>query len=390
MVYDTANYIYAVPQKLLPKLNLAVNKFLSYLPREQTYSTIVEEAIRLADAQDGLLALDRKGKFDIVYSSSLSLGMPVLQYKDLAKQALRQNMTATCSMQNPLASEEELHSLAYIPLVYQNIPVGVLVTRTKNADFDRYDLLMLELFGSVATLALRKTELYSISARANEIRDLFLSATIHELRTPLTTINGYIHLLQKKITDETAPEFNWIEQLKTQSNKLTGLINDLMEMNQIRTGKLQYIWGESSLHEIIGKAISDVRKFYPKREIVLNFPADSSPDRLVCDYNKLYQAIAGLIDNALKFSEPDTKVVITLRSNSQTLKLTIKDKGIGISEQDQAHLFEEFFKGKQSRADDLGLGLYLSNNIIHEHRGTIEIRSKQNSGTTVIVKLPAL
>jgi len=121
--------------------------------------------------------------------------------------------------------------------------------------FTEKEVNILKLFSSVASLAVIKMRLLNETQKALETRDLFISMAAHEFRTPLTTISGYTQLLYTKLAGANTSESRWIEELIWETSRLTILVNELLAANRIKSGKLQYIWKECSLKEVISRAI---------------------------------------------------------------------------------------------------------------------------------------
>src|SRR5690606_7915517 len=114
---------------------------------------------------------------------------------------------------------------------------------------------ILKLFGSFASLAIKKNELYEETKNALEVRDMFISLASHELRTPLTSINGYIQLLHSRKDKLGHSESKWINELYEESKRLTNLVRELLEVNRIKQGQLQFILRETKFSDIVTSAI---------------------------------------------------------------------------------------------------------------------------------------
>ena len=281
-----------------------------------------------------------------------------------------------------------IKSVVLIPLFYKKEAIGVLAINSfRSEHFNKRELDILQLFGSFATLAIRKNQLYDEVKKALEIRDLFISMAAHELRTPLTSVNGYIQLLRSKQTNSNTPESRWIEQLYGESLRMTSLVNELLEINRIRSGKLNFILKECHVGQLIRKIENDLKVSYPNRKFVIEDQTGDRSDLVIGDSDKISQALFNLVENAIKFSPESTPVVMNLKNKSGNLIVQVKDKGVGIPKKDLDLIFRAFQQGEHSR-EGLGLGLYLVNNIVENLRGNIKISSKINKGTTVEVIFP--
>jgi len=381
-------------ESILEKINKASLKFLAPLTPTETYATIVEEAIKLVDGDDGCITLEENGKFPIVYSSSklksdiktskkgfihtsfFEKKAFVILNKHLEKDHLEYEKTG-------------IKSSLFVPLLYKKKSIGVLVIRSlKDKRFSQEELNMLKLFGSLASMAIKKTQLYDETKKALETRDLFISMAGHELRTPLTTINGYIQLLQRKVKDSNTQESRWINQVAYETLRLTHLINELLEVNKIKTGLFQYVLKECKLKELLERATNSVKFKYPNHIVTLQDNIKLKSDVVIGDFDKLLSVFNNLLDNAAKFSPETSSIKVIITGTSNYLIIIIQDKGKGIDKNEIPKIFEGFYKTDTSIETGLGIGLFLAKNIIKNHHGTISISSEINKGTTAEIKLP--
>lgn len=289
-----------------------------------------------------------------------------------------------------LANKLGLKSLMFVPLKSRNKVIGVLslFSSAKNFLYSETDVILAQELANRAGTAVDNARLFLQSQEALKLRDLFISMAAHELRTPLTTISGYIQLLHSRFKGANTKEARWVDDLAYESSRLTKLVNELLEVNRIKTGQFEFSWTECSLKEVVMRAISDFRFTYPRHQIILQDRIVDGKDMVIGDFNKLLQLIINLLDNAAKFSFPESKIVIRLRSKVHHLYLSIKDQGRGISKKDLPEIFEKFQKGGDHTEEGIGLGLFLAKIITKAHRGKIKIYSKENMGTTVDIILP--
>lgn len=379
---------------ILETINTSGLRLLEPLSLSESYEIIVKEAVKLVDAAYGSLTLIDGDRFSQVYST-----LPVTikrRKKGFTYKALKSRKILIVDTKKtpgflklyPDYVDLGIKSIVLIPLFYKKEAIGVLaINSLRSEHFNKRELDILQLFGSFATLAIRKNQLYNETKRALEIRDLFISMAAHELRTPLTSVNGYIQLLRSKQTNSDTPEFRWIEQLYGESLRMTSLVNELLEINRIRSGKLNFDLKECHVGQLIRKIESDLRVSYPNREFVIEDQTGDRSDLVIGDSDKISQALFNLVENAIKFSPENTPVVMNLKNKNGTLIVQVKDKGVGIPKKDLDVIFRAFQQGEHSK-EGLGLGLYLVNNIVEKLRGNIKISSKINKGTTVEVVFP--
>ncbi len=379
-------------ESILEKIHSSALKFLVPLNTEEIYKVVVDEAINLVEAKFGSLLLDVGGELKRVYTTLPIASQIKIRSRGFTYRTFRYGKPLIKISKNfantKLVWKLGLQSNIFIPLSYENEALGVLIMNSKdNVKFTNRELEVLKLYGSLASLAIKKNKLYADVVQALESRDLFLSMAAHELRTPLTTIDGYVQLLNRKFKDNNLNEAKWIGELKWETFRMTQLINEMLTFNKIQSGKLNYDLKECNFKELVDKALLSVRLIHPNHKIITN---DFSGDNvlIIGDGDQIQQVLINLFDNAAKFSDFDDEIIINLKTKSPYIYLTIKDKGRGIPKKDLPNIFNGYYIGKNHTVEGMGLGLYLAKNVIEYHRGTINISSKLNQGTKVQVKIP--
>lgn len=381
---------------ILEKIYESTLKFLSPLDSEETYRIIIEEAIGLIGGNNGRIFLFDGRDFRCVYNSSDK--MPIFEprkrgnvYISFSKKKAFIVYEKEVKKTYPKLKSSGVRSIMYIPLVNQGVAYGVIVIRSrKDQKFKQSELTILKLFGSLASMSIRKTQLYEEVRKALETRDLFISLASHELRTPLTTLNGYVQLLLNKMNNKKKIEKKWILELAFESQRLKNLINEFLEINRIKTGKLQYDWQECRIRDVVNRSVTNFKFNYPTRKLVLKDKLGSMKDKVIADPDKLAQVFDNVLENANKYSPANRKILLHLAYVSSFFILEIEDEGQGIKEKDLPQVFEGFYKGENSLHEGMGLGLFLSKNIIDSHRGEISMQSKINKGTRVRIKIPRM
>lgn len=379
----------------LEKLYKVGLKLLMPLAVQETYAIIVDEAVKLVNGKFGSIVIREKDKFQMVYTSSPMAYKSQVRPKAFAYKAFTQKKAILVPTSRVIKAHPEFKDLAikytiYIPLSNRNKSTGVLIINSKEEqEFGKQELAMLKLFGSLASLAIRKNQLYDETKKAVEMRDHFISMAAHELRTPLTSVNGYAQLLHSKLSGGENSESRWVEHLYQESNRLTSLVNELLEINIIKTGQLKFSWSEVSLRTIIDTSLANFKFSYPDREIKFEDHLGKKKDLIIGDADKILQVINNIIDNGLKFSPYHSKVEVRLEFKKQNFVITVKDHGIGIDKKDLPKVFEGYFIGENNvTTEGMGLGLFLVNDILLRHRGSVSVKSKVGKGTTFEIKLP--
>lgn len=381
-------------EKVIERIYKSALKFLVPLSAEETYKLIIKECMSLTAVDYASLLLKKDKKLIRVYSSHPEF----YQIKNRPKGSMYQVFNASkmealntprLTRIHPMLKKLNVQSIIAVPLSYKNVSIGVMSLQSKKQYFFKSKVLaILHLFAPLVTLAIRKMQLYEEVQKALQMRDLFISMAAHELRTPLTSVNGYTQLLRSKLSGSDSIESKWVEQLYWETTRLTKLVNELLEINRIRGGKFHYVLKECSLREIINRVYSDLRFLYPSREIEVEDKLEGRSDMVIGDYDKIIQVLTNLMDNAVKFSPPHTKINLSLKDKGADLIVAVEDQGIGISKQDKSRVFEGFQQGRGHNEEGMGLGLYLVKDIVSKLHGKLKIHSKVNKGTIIEVFLP--
>lgn len=375
---------------ILEKVDKSAIKFLDKLSLKDTYKTIVEEIKKIADADYCHILLEDKGELKSAYASPIILATIKRRANGFTEKTWKKNKIFQIEGKDILNIHPELKKMGikstiFLPLTNRGKCVGVITIHSTRVEKITARMRQaLKLFSSMAALAIRKSQLYDDINNALEMRDLFISMAAHEFRTPLTTINGYVQLLSKRI--ENIPESSWIREMSWECYRLNLMVNELLEINRIKSGKLTYNWQECHLRTIIRRAITNFNFGHKDRKVQYEEGNTLQLDNVIGDFDKLLQVFTNILDNAAKFSDPDSTIRMSFTYRYPWFTIAISNTGEKIDKKDLSKVFEQFYKGSEHK-QGLGLGLFLSKNIVERHKGTIAIKSSGKT-TTTIVKLP--
>ncbi|MBI2086105.1 GAF domain-containing sensor histidine kinase [Candidatus Daviesbacteria bacterium] len=380
--------------KIIGKIYKASLKLLLPLTPEETYAVIVREAIKLVGGEFGSIVLEQNNELVKVYSSS-PLGYKIKFRKTgFTYQAFKKGKVLIKSILEFKRAHLDLKKMGvkcciFIPMSFQKRVIGTIsINCSQEENYSGEMKQGLELFGSMATLAIRKSYTYKEIQEALDMRDLFISMAAHELRTPVTTIFGYAQLLESRVASFGKQEAGWVRETRFESSRLSMLIEDLLEISRIRANKLNLDYKIWSLKNVIEKVASNFNLNFPHRKLTVVDKLDKDQDLIIGDINKLIQVFTNLLDNAVKFSPADTEVVLALKYKKPYLVITIKDYGKGIAKEELIKIFNAFYQGQTIPSVGMGLGLFLCRNLIERHRGFINVSSKLNRGTIMEVGFP--
>jgi PAS domain S-box-containing protein len=229
---------------------------------------------------------------------------------------------------------------------------------------------------------------------ADRIKTEFVSNVSHELRTPMTSIKGYADLLllgaAGEITDE---QRRFLEIVKTNADRLSLLVNDLLDISRIEQGRVQLDLLDVDLRELVEGVIDVIegRKENDGRTIELAVDIPDDLPTIQADYDRITQVVTNLVSNAYQYTSDEGTVTVKVSPEDEDVRIDVIDTGIGISEEDQERIFERFFRGEDPmvmRAAGTGLGLSIVQHLVEMHHGNISFTSKLNEGTTFSVRLP--
>ena len=224
--------------------------------------------------------------------------------------------------------------------------------------------------------------------QAMDKKDEFIGIASHELKTPLTSLKGYIQLMGIYKKEEVPAAIKqYIAKADRAVNKLQHLINDLLDVSKIQAGRLEYKMADINLADMVSTGVEAAIQIYPdnviKHNIAPNLPVYGNPERLE-------QVLNNLLSNASKYSKAGSTITIEGTVVDGNVRVSVTDEGIGLSAEQREKIFERFYRveDKTFSASGLGMGLYISNEIINHHKGHINVLSELSKGSTFYFTLP--
>ena len=254
------------------------------------------------------------------------------------------------------------------------------------------DLALAEEVANRCGLALDNARLHAEAQQAKRLRDEFLSVAAHELKTPMTTLRGYTQLLLRRAGDKQAVEpvllARGLESIDAQSRKLVYLTEQLLDVSRIEAGKLRLELRSVDLVNLVTDVVHGIQGTTGRRFIELDLPA-TAPVRV--DAIRFEQVISNLVGNAVKYSPDDSQVDVSLReAEDGIVELSVRDRGLGIPSERRTDLFDRFYQAHgEGHFGGLGLGLYVSRQIVELHGGHIEAQFPLDGGCRFVVTLPS-
>ncbi len=298
-------------------------------------------------------------------------------------------------------------SVMIVPMLANGVALGVIqfVSTNSKRHYNETDVNFAKELAYRAAMAVDNARLYREAQEAiaaqrelDQLKDRFLSIASHELRTPLTSIKGYAQLLQRNTASQPGNERSGriFGNIVYQVNRMDKLISDMLDVSRIQSGQLDLnINPAADLVELVRRVVEQQQVAVPQRVIRLESAVTSLPGSF--DEGRLEQVLNNLISNALKYSPEDKPVTVRLTrirrgGAGAQAQIEVQDEGYGISEADQSHIFEKFYRVREGNRpqniDGLGLGLYITYEIVSRHSGQIWLESQPGVGTTFYLALP--
>ncbi len=324
-----------------------------------------------------------------------------------------------------------LRAAIYAPVFLNGRVVGLVGAERHRAIgntgtyFPHWSIELLAALARLASMAMEKnmllTSIKQLQDEKDEIRQLlnqkeeFLLLTAHELKNPLTTIRGMAQVVRRRInravhvpsdlSQETHELIRGLESIEHQTRRIEHLINMLLEVSRVDLGRLELELQEVDLVQLAKRTLKDYHPLAPKHELRLTVNGENLPFLeedtarkpsifVQADEQRLEQVLINLISNAVKYSPAGGPIITSIReTDKQQVELAVEDRGIGIPPNEQTRLVERFYRAtnaQQSKAQGLGLGLYLVNVLVAKHGGSLAVKSEgvPGKGSIFTIQLP--
>jgi signal transduction histidine kinase len=389
----------------------------SSLELETVLSTIVARAVQLAGAQAGTIweydepaeefrlrvtqnapdslvprrvATLRKGEGAV---GRLAITHEPVQIPDIMKEG------AYDSRLREVLVGGGTRALLAVPLLREGRVLGGLVmSRHTPGEFPPEVVEVLKTFATQSALAIQNARLFREIeekgrqlAAASQHKSEFLANMSHELRTPLNAIIGFSEVLGERMFGDTnEKQEEYVQDILASGRHLLSLINDILDLSKIEAGRMELEVEEFDLPQAIGNALTLVRERTGRRGIELNETIDERLGAIRGDERKVKQVLLNLLSNALKFTPEGGRIDVRAAVADGTAEISVTDTGVGIAEEDQDAVFEEFRQvgAADKRMEGTGLGLPLARKFVELHGGRLWLKSQVGVGSTFTFTLP--
>jgi signal transduction histidine kinase len=294
-------------------------------------------------------------------------------------------------------------SFVSLPIISRGEVIGsLLLLGRAHRRFSGADVAFLESAASQIALSIENARLYQHTRalleelkHSNELKDEFISIASHELRTPLTAVRGYSDMLMRRVRTQPDREADLraLETIYLQVDRMNRLIGDLLDASRITSGHLELRPQRIDLVALVRHVVEQQQPLTPQHRF--HFSAEPPMILGLVDGGRLEQVILNLLTNAVKYSPAGGLVEVSVTGDAAPdgdfVRISVRDQGIGVPPESLPHLFTRFYRATnahQARSTGLGIGLYVSHQIVRAHGGEIRVASRPGIGSTFTIELP--
>lgn len=298
-----------------------------------------------------------------------------------------------------LTRQAGIISYLAVPLKLRGSIIGTITlcyTPTSGRHYHAADEELILELTQRAAIAIENAQLYKSAQKALKERETFLSVAAHELKTPLTGLKGFAQVLNRQLERDQAQALDPVRLQRTlgiinkQSDKLTYLIDQLLDVSRIETGKLQLDLRQTEVVGLVREVVEQAQARTTRHNLIFNSPAETLMARL--DPVRYEQVVSNLVDNAIKYSPEGGPIILDLAPSADdpaTFSLSVTDQGMGIPPDRRPHIFERFYQAHDTTLiSGMGLGLFICREIIQLHGGEIRAEFPDEGGTRFVVTIP--
>ncbi len=406
------NLALAAQAERITRLQAISTRLSEGLSAEGVLEQVVSAASDLLDSTiASVLLLDQTGEF---FRPAASIGLEEGQretlrlgrQESLAGHAVAERQTHFIEdvSQHPevrfptLAAGKQVGAILVAPLLVGSRELGAVeVYFTEPRTFSQDEIDLLTALASAAAVAVHNAGLLEDSQRQSEMlrevdraKDEFLSIVSHELKSPLTAVKGFAQLLGRENGSRPDQEqtAKMMRTLNEQVDRVVRLVDRLLDLSRAQMGRLELYLEPMDLAEVARQQVQAAQVKTDKHHLVLD-----APDSLVGNWDRGYleQVISNLLDNAVRYSPRGGDVKISLQRQNGAALLVVEDTGIGIPREVMPHIFQRHFRSREAKrvkADGMGIGLYLTRQIVEVLGGNISVESEAGRGSVFTVELP--
>jgi PAS domain S-box-containing protein len=279
-------------------------------------------------------------------------------------------------------------SAVFLPLVAREQLIGALTLFRSKGSFDGDDLGFAEDLARLAALALDNAQLHDAVRASLRARDEMVGVVSHDLRNPVAAVKMLSRTLLRNPDNDGASAHETIELIAQAAEQMDTLIQDLLEVNRLDSGKLLIAPEPVDPSVLLTDSLQTLRPLVDEKGIKLDLQIATGLPRVMADPERIQQTLSNLVGNSIKFSPAGSKIVVVVRSDGACVVISVLDNGVGIAADHLPRVFDRYWQSSRTDRHGAGLGLAIAKGIVESHGGRIWIESKPREGTTVSFTLP--
>ncbi|HFE66137.1 MAG TPA: GAF domain-containing sensor histidine kinase [Chloroflexi bacterium] len=280
-----------------------------------------------------------------------------------------------------------------VPIRQDGRPIGLITLETQHAnEIDREDVAFVERLADRAAVAIKNARLYEEIHAANKAKSEFVSLVAHELRVPMTSIKGYTDLMNSGMAGPLSDmQKEFLTVIKRNLERMSSLIRDLSDINRIESGRMKFDFQDFDLQTIVDDVLGSLRERIEARNQTLVVEMGEGLTAVYADPTRIAQVLANLVSNANKYTPDGGQITVRVEQGERFTAVTVQDNGIGISAEDQAQLFTQFFRSEDQLVREQqgwGLGLSIVRKMVEAQNGEISFESELGKGSAFTFTIP--
>jgi len=287
-------------------------------------------------------------------------------------------------------------SLLVVPIMREDRVIGVINLESTEPDyFTEEDMSFVNLLVGQAAFAIDNAQLFEQVREANEAKSEFMNTASHELKIPMTSIKGYAKLLQMGAVGQLSDQQQeFLNVISNNVDRMDRLVSDLLDVSRIEAGRIRLELQDVQISDVIHDVIETVQNQIEKKKLQLEVQIEDNLPEIRADYGRMVQIVTNLVSNAYKYTPEEGHIMVKACPHNGSIEgiaVTVVDTGYGISEEDQASLFTNFFRSSDQNIRNepgTGLGLSITKKIVESHGGELTFESQLGKGTSFTFTIP--
>jgi signal transduction histidine kinase len=301
---------------------------------------------------------------------------------------------------NYVPKNHRTRSLLVVPVLREGRVISVIDLESTDPDyFTSDDMAFVKGLANHAAIAIENAQLFEQVNEANQAKTEFMSTASHELKIPMTSIKGYAKLLGMgaggPLSDQ---QREFVHVIVNNVDRMSQLVNDLLDVSRIEAGRIRLEIRDVQMEDVIQEVLESIQTQIENKKLNLKVDLAQNLPELRADYNRIVQIVTNLLSNAYKYTPEEGTITVVAKPHNngddiEGIAVTVQDTGFGISEEDQAKLFNTFFRSSDQSVRDqpgTGLGLSITKKMVESHGGELTFESKLGQGSSFTFTMPLI